>query len=95
MEGNGLPLAGRAFGGGIEPLVSVGAVAVGTAVPDEAAGTAWLTAGDCDTAFSTFTGSAGEGAATALVGRASSVADADPGTCEVARLDPLTAGDCL
>lgn len=68
---------GRRVGGGIEPLTMV-VVAAGAIVAAGAAagtaGTAWLTAGDCDTAFSTLTGSTGDAAATALFGRGSSVA---------------------
>lgn len=97
--GNGLLLVGRTLGGGIDPLV-IAAVfvvvvgAVGTAVAAVGtAGTAGLTAGDCETAFSSLTGSAGDPAATALrlCGRACSVVT---GVCETARCAPFTAGDC-
>jgi hypothetical protein len=78
-------------------VVVAGIAAVATAGTLEAAGTtgtAGLTAGDCDTAFSTLTGSAGEEAATAVVGRTSSVLGADAGIWGVAGFVPLTAGDC-
>lgn len=51
-------------------MVAVFVVAIGTAEGVDTtvgtAGTAGLTAGDCDTAFSSLTGSAGDAAATAV-----------------------------
>lgn len=83
--GNGLLLAGRTFGGGIEPLliavVGTAVVAtVGTVDTACTAGTAGMTAGDCDTAFSSLTGSAGERAGTALGGRTSAGGSTVAGT---------------
>lgn len=82
------------MGGGIEPftilVVTAGATVAAEAAAADTAGTAWLTAGDCDTAFSTLTGSTGEAAATALFGRGSSAAG---GAWGVGRLGASTAGD--
>lgn len=70
--GKGLLLVGRTIGGGIEPLVTVAVFVEATGTVGAAdtmvgtAGTAGLTAGDCDTAFSSLTGSAGDAAATAV-----------------------------
>lgn len=85
---------GRTVGGGIEPLtmlvVAAGVIVVADAAAGGTAGTAWLTAGDCETAFSTLTGSTGEAAAMALFGRVSSAAGVAWG---VGRFGASTAGD--